>query len=189
MQSHASFEVTVRQEGFNGHFFDIQRFNGCFGLWPSGESFVHLSYAFGDQIDYTNTRLGRRTRLTPYGELSLGRHLRMTFEHTYEHLRVNSGRLYTANISILGVVYHINVRTFFRALLQYVDYNRNVDNYLVDVDPRFQQFLTQFLFSYKINPFTVLFIGYSDNYLGNNEYNLKQQNRALFAKFSYALTM
>jgi hypothetical protein len=189
MQSHASFQVTVRQEGYNERFFDLQRFNGCVGLWPTSESFVHVSYAFGDQIDYTNTRLGNRIRLTPYGELSLGRHLRLNFEHTFERLTVNSNRLYSANISILGAVYHINVRTFFRTLLQYVDYNRNVDNYLVDVDPRFQQFLTQFLFSYKINPFTVLFIGYSDNYLGTKEYDLTQQNRTLFAKISYALTM
>ena len=43
--------------------------------------------------------------------------------------------------------------------------------------------------SYKINPQTVLFLGYTDNYRGYDRHNLPQVNRTLFLKIGYALVM
>ena len=50
---------------------------------------------------------------------------------------------------------------------------------------------TQFLFSYKVNPQTVVFLGYSDNRnaftdLQFNEVPLTQSDRTLFLKLGYA---
>ena len=45
------------------------------------------------------------------------------------------------------------------------------------------------LFSYKINPQTVVFVGYNDNYFGAREYNLTQNDRTLFVKLGYALAL
>ncbi len=54
------------------------------------------------------------------------------------------------------------------------------------VDARSRTWFNQFLFSYKINPQTVFFLGYSDNYLGDEQIELTQQNRTIFLKVGYA---
>ena len=42
---------------------------------------------------------------------------------------------------------------------------------------------------YKINPQTVLFLGYTDNYEGYENTGLPQVDRKLFLKIGYALVM
>jgi len=101
-------------------------------------------------------------------------------------MSVQDARLYTANISGLTAVYQLNVRTFFRTIIQHVHYDYNVGNYTFEIDPEFERLLTQLLFSYKINPRIVLFIGYSDNYYGGQDFGLIQFDRTFFVKLGYA---
>ena len=70
--------------------------------------------------------------------------------------------------------------------MQYEDYRRNADLYDDEVDSKSQEFGSQLLFSYKVNPQTVLFLGYSDLHLGDDEFSLTQADRTLFAKIGYA---
>lgn len=73
--------------------------------------------------------------------------------------------------------------------LQYVDYHHSPELYTVPVDERFQHLFTQLLFSYKINPQTVLFVGYSDNHFGDHQTHLTQTDRTVFVKLGYAWVM
>jgi hypothetical protein len=104
-------------------------------------------------------------------------------------MTVQDAHLYTANISQLQAIYQFNVRTFFRMIVQYVDYDYNPDNYTFDIDSKVRHLFTQLLFSYKINPRTVLFLGYSDNYSGTQDYGIKQSDRTLFTKLGYAFVL
>ena len=83
-------------------------------------------------------------------------------------------------------VYQFNVRTFFRATIQYVNYDYNPSNYTFEIDSKYKRFFTQLLFSYKINLRTVLFLGYSDNYTGGQDLGLTQSDRTFFMKLGYA---
>jgi hypothetical protein len=188
MQSHAHVQGNTLEESFGGRIFDLTNFSSCFGFWPTGNIWLHTHFLWGDRIDYTNTRLGNRFRCDPEVDLNLGRHLHLGLYHLYERMTVDSGHLYTANISQLSAVYHLNVRTFFRSIIQYVNYDYNVENYTTDIDPEYRYLFTQLLFSYKINPFTVFFLGYSDNHQGNQSYDLTQQDRTFFVKIGYAWT-
>ena len=58
--------------------------------------------------------------------------------------------------------------------------------YIDDVEPEERSLFSQFLFSYKINPQTVLFLGYSDNYYGDRAIGVTQTDRTFFAKVGYA---
>ena len=78
---------------------------------------------------------------------------------------------------------------FFRAILQYIDYNYNVDLYTFPRNPEYKRLATQLLFSYKLNPRTVFFLGYTDNYYGNQEFSLTQNDRTFFVKVSYAWSL
>jgi len=156
------------------------------GFWPASNLELDISTIFGDQIDYANIRSGKRVRINPSLTYNLGKHLRLSFDHNYERMTVLDTRLYTANISQLTAVYQFTVRMFFRSVLQYVNYDYNPGNYTFDIDSEFKRFFAQLLFSYKINPRTVLFVGYSDNYVGNQNLRLTQSNRTLFLKLGYA---
>ena len=149
---------------------------------------LHLYWQYRDQIDYANSQLGKRLQLNPSTELSLGLHLKMELSHTWEVLDVDDGRLYTANSSYLKLTYQFTERMFLRAILQNVDYNRNKALYVDDVNPESQNIFSQVLFSYKINPHTVFFLGYSDNYYGDQDMDLIQTDRTLFTKLGYAFT-
>jgi hypothetical protein len=70
-----------------------------------------------------------------------------------------------------------------------VDYRYNTENYIDEIDPVYKRFFTQVLFSYKLNPQTVLFLGYSDNYKGYQNTGMPQVNRTIFLKVGYALVL
>jgi len=58
-----------------------------------------------------------------------------------------------------------------------------------EVDAFTERLFTQFLFSYKLNPQTVLFVGYADNREGDEFVDLTESNRTLFFKFGYAFVL
>jgi hypothetical protein len=182
------FDVTgfYGKQGFAGVEFDNRFLSFDAGFYPTGSLFVMIDGVVGDRIDYANTRLGKRVYLNPYVEYMLGRHLTLGLDYTFERLTVDGGRLYTANIGQLRAVYSLNRRTLLRTILQYVDYDRNPDMYTFEVDSESRSLFSQVLFSYKINPRTVLFLGYSDNHYGDQDIGLTQSDRTFFAKIGYA---
>ena len=186
MQSFLQLRGTRILEAYNNREFDQTYFVAQGGLWPTGYLQAGTLLITGDRIDYANTRAGSRTRINPWLSCNLGKHLRLSANHNFERMSVADGHLYTANISQASVIYQFNVRTFFRTIFQFRDYQYSPDNYTFDIDPEFRRFFTQMLFSYKINARTVLFLGYSDNYYGSHEFGLTQADRTFFVKIGYA---
>jgi hypothetical protein len=109
-------------------------------------------------------------------------------EDTFEQLNVGGDQLFTANLIQTRLVYQFNVKTFARVIFQYVDVvrNRNLYDDPDDVEARSRDLFTQFLFSYKINPQTVLFLGYSDNYDDEDRSSVIRTDRTFFFKIGYA---
>jgi len=79
--------------------------------------------------------------------------------------------------------------------VQYTDITRDKNLYRAnhdledsnDVTDLSRYFSTQLLYSYKVNPQTLLYLGYSDGGFQSAESNrLERDQRSLFAKFSYA---
>jgi hypothetical protein len=175
-----------RVEAYGGREFDLTQ--GTLDAWilPSSKYALEFSAMFGDRIDYANVRPGGRLRLNPIITFTPDSRLSVGLDHTYERMTVDGGRLYTANVSQLTLKYQLSVRAFFRAIFQYVDYDFNADLYANPVDPKFRQLFTQLLFSYKLNPRTVFFLGYTDNYYGARDNNLTQESKTLFMKIGYA---
>lgn len=159
-----------------------------FRVRPSGEHYLEFHLYNGDHIDFAHTRAARKLSFEPTVELRPGRHLTFDIGHKYERLDVEGGRLYTANLTQLKTVYQFDRRTFLRVILQYLDLTRDVNLYdeEEDVDPEEQHLFSQILLSYTINPQTVFFLGYSDNYEGYQDLLLIQTDRTFFVKLGYA---
>jgi hypothetical protein len=98
-------------------------------------------------------------------------------------------RVFRADLAQLRVVQQFSVRSFVRAILQYQTIGSNPAAYAASVEPRTRTLFSQLLDSYKLNPQTVLFLGYSDNRLGQQGIALTQTDRTFFLKIGYAWLM
>lgn len=167
------------KEFFEGTTYDQDRQIFSFGISPNRRMRLALYSRFGNEIDYATGRLGTTVVLDPAVQFRLGSGLNLQFEYVRQNLDVDGERAFTVDLAQSRVVYQFNVRTFVRAILQYQNFNR---------DGEYQkEFFGQFLFSYKINPQTVLFAGYTDGRAGVNEVDVLQTDRSFFLKLGYAL--
>jgi hypothetical protein len=209
MQSHLWSTVGTRQFGFRDDLFQQNFFNVWYEISPVGDFWMGVSSGVGKQVDFAfedpndsgAARQGDLFRLEPRIRYNLGRRLRADLSHQFRELTVDEGRVFTANLTQLNLAFQLNVRTFFRAILQYQDVNRDTDLYPECVtDPvdcglekNTRSLFTQLLFSYKVNPQTAVFVGYTENQqggsdvlLGEDEIGLTPVNRTLFFKVGYA---
>jgi hypothetical protein len=155
-------------------------------IWPSGDLQLRLSGRLGDQIDYDNNRQGDEIVIEPGLLWRPGTHWEINVDHQFNRLDVADGRLFTANLSRARLAYHFNVRTFLRAIVHYTDIDRDPNLYRDEVEARSRELFTQFLFSYKVNPRTVIFVGYSDTTESNDTLADVVMNRSVFIKLGYA---
>lgn len=167
---------------------DLVRADAYFELQPGAIGKFTLYVEAGETIDFTNNQPADMLLLNPGAELKLGRHVNAQLSYIAQRLDVDGGRLSDVGLSELRLVYNINTRAFVRAIVQHLDLTRDRDLFQVPVEPEVETLFTQFLFSYKVNPQTVLFVGYSDNHLGLTQIDLARTDRTFFAKIGYAWT-
>ncbi|HEX7185516.1 MAG TPA: DUF5916 domain-containing protein [Thermoanaerobaculia bacterium] len=184
-----------RDRFWNGVTFEERFTNLEIEARPSGALNFSLNATVADTIDFAHTRAGDLLRINPGIGYNFGRHLRMTLDHDLQKVDVDDEELLELNVTQLRAVYQLNIRTFVRAVLQYMDIAYNTDLYTAsDVPSEDEHLFSELLFSYKLNPQTVLFLGYSDNQLGGEIQDgqligLTRADRTLFFKVGYALVM
>jgi hypothetical protein len=173
-------------ERFRGTLDSVDRVFGAFQMKPSGDLGFLVEVEAGDAIDFNNDRQGEVFQVHPQFELRVGRNFNIRLDHVRQTLDVDAGELFTADLSQMIAVYQFNVRAFVRAIVQYQQVDRNGDLYGFPVDEETEDLFTQLLFSYELNPQTVLFVGYTDNRFGFDQVDLTQVDRTFFVKLGYA---
>ncbi len=186
LQSHAFVRPSRVREAFADQIFDLEEIFLHICLKPDRHSHAWINIIDGDRIDYTNVQAGERLNIDAGFWYRFGSHFRIEPHFTFENMDVDEARLYEARIGQLEASWQFNARAFVRAIVQHVEYDFNTALYSDDRDPEFEHLFTQLLFSYKVNPQTVFFLGYSDNSQGNQDYPLTQSDRTIFAKVGYA---
>lgn len=179
----------LKVEG-NANLFAEQSISFFFDIRPSSTISLAMFSRYGDRIDFENNRLGKQLNLNPRLNLNLGKHLQLNIRHTYRDFEVNDDKLFTANLTDMRLTYQLDQRQFVRLIVVYSDIDRNLDNYLVDIDDldnRSRSLGTQILYSYKVNPLTKFFFGYSDSSFQDDDIDPRRASeQSLFMKFSYA---
>jgi hypothetical protein len=172
---------------YEGQQYEFFRPNVYFGIKPSGRTAFSVFGRFGDGVDYANNRKATNViQLGPAVEYRPVKRVSLQLSYNLDQLDVDGQRLYRANLTQLKLIYHLNVRTFVRAILQYTDIARDTDLYTYVTPERTRRLFSQYLFSYKLNPQTVLFVGYSDNSSNVNRVDLTRTDRTFFVKLGYA---
>jgi len=178
-----------RTRVFDGRSFEQEVLNAYIEMSPNGSLFFSLFAGGGDAIDFAETRPAEVLFVEPSVRYNFGRRIKASLSHNLQQLDIDEGRLFEANLTQLRLVYQFNQRTFVRSISQYRTVDRNQALFTDDVEQRTESLLTHLLFSYKVNPQTVFFLGYSDTRRGDDITGLTQSDRAIFTKFGYAWVM
>jgi hypothetical protein len=185
-QTIIEFNLAPNREYFDGVTYDNFRYSLYGETRPTGDLTLMMFANAGETIDFSNSRAAEFVLLEPAVEFSVGRHAAGRITHTFQTLDVAGGELFEANLTQARLMYFLNLRTFVRAIVQYQDVERNTALYLSEVEPETEDLFTQFLFSYKVNPQTVILAGYSDNHTGLRNVDLTRTDRTFFLKLGYA---
>lgn len=151
---------------------------------------VVMQYGDGERIDYANGRLGKNRVYEPRISWNATRNLLLRLNGVRSEMKTVDGvPVFDATLADIRATWQFNVRSFLRFTMQYQDIDRNVDVY---VDPEFAQekdIGRQLLYSYKLNPQTVFFVGYTDRYIDDDSLDdLTAEDRTIFMKIGYAWT-
>src|SRR5574338_703999 len=186
-QTQAQFNMPGDVVVFEGVRYEYYRPNFIFGIKPNGNTNIELSGRFGGGVDFANGRAATSVvQVGPLVEYRPMERISLSLQHDFEQLEVDGGRLFTANLTQGKAIFHLNIHTFVRAILQYTDISRHPELYTFPIEPRTRRLFSQYLFSYKFNPQTVLFLGYSDNAAGAKGIDLHRTDRTFFVKLGYA---
>jgi len=186
LQSHIGLRLAQKRETYRGQVFDQTTFQFHTCGRPTGATNYSFNVSSGDRIDYAHASLGRRLRVNGQIQQRVGRHLQMALAPTWERLRVDEGQLYEALMADVRLTWQFTSRLFARGTVQFTDYSYDPRRYADGRDRSFAGTFTQMLLSYKVNPRTVFFLGYTDTREGADPDVLVQQGPTLFAKIGYA---
>jgi hypothetical protein len=191
MQSYAELGGGTREEYWNGVVYDLQGAFMFAQFRPRSGLSINMQLQHGEQIDFANSRLADARGYRPQIDWNATRHLLVRLRYSSDQLSTKEGaKIFDAKLTDLRLTWQFNVRSFVRLTLQDQNIERNVSQYrAVATDAMTDSLATQLLYSYKLNPQTVLFAGYSDNQIDDNlTGNLEMTGRTLFFKLSYAWT-
>ncbi|NVK24404.1 MAG: carbohydrate binding family 9 domain-containing protein [Gammaproteobacteria bacterium] len=176
----------------NTYVFDEQLYRTWNEFKPMPNLWLGNFIQVGEVIDYDNKQLAKNLVIEPNISWNINTHLstRLTYKYNkLDDLKGNS--LLTAKLTDFRLTYQFSIRSFLRLSMVYFDIERSLENYNQDIrddyDARYRNLSTQLLFSYKVNPQTLFFIGYSDGAKQDDDLNsLTKNNRSAFMKLSYA---
>ncbi len=188
-QIHSFIKLFKKHQAYGGEVFDRDEIFLHHCQHVGGDTFFRIHVRTGEAVDFTNVRQGRRTRIQPYIQQKIGRHIHLGLDHNYERMTVGGEELYEANVTAFDFSYQFNARMLLRTIIQRVAYDYNVALYDEGWDREYRSVYKQVLFSYKVNPQTVFFLGYTDSAYGDHEIPLTTSNRRIFAKLGYAWTL
>jgi hypothetical protein len=189
LQSFAQIGFVDQQESWGGQRYDLRRVWSYGQFRPSGALNLNLSFNVGDQIDFANSRLGEQLRLAPSVTWNIGRHLLSRLQYTAVRFEDQAGApIFDADLVDLRLTWQFSVRSLLRLTLQQQLIERNLALFTsTNVDARSKTRGTELLYSYRLNPQTVVYAGYSDSYAQDDEFtSLTEMDRTFFLKLSYA---
>ena len=194
---HLETNLNMSGQSYLGFFYDMEmlyhedlnHYYANYGFWAGGRLkrlAWHTDVAVGENMDYTNNRLGDWEQVNAELTWFANSHIQLEVHAEREQLQEMEQTLFTANILQGRFVYNFSTRMYIRTILQYTTLERNPALY-EDLDNRVSRSLfPQVLFSYKINPRTLLYLGYSGSRAATELNPMQSFERTLFFKIAYA---
>jgi hypothetical protein len=193
------------QAQFHTFELDDYFYESFFGVGAGYRPNAHLKFSlrakFGDSVDVYNIQLGTSHEIKSEIEWRPNRNMKVSLGHVRNWLDVDEGELFKAKLTELRLSYQFDRRHRLRTSVQYLDLVRdptlyseqyrvvtNPQDYLLALpDARYKDLAMQLVYSYKVNPQTLVYLGYSSfGYQSDATEQIETTNQSFFAKFSYA---
>jgi len=153
---------------------------------PNKKWIFQLASIIGDEVDLANSRLADSMKLAFWAQYKPSDHLTMSTDIAFTELEYKGARILRALINDFRITYQFNLKHRLELTLQYQAVDRNPAMYNDPVPKTGDNLATRLVYSYKINPRTVIYAGYSDNAIADDQINsLTRTERTAFLKFSY----
>lgn len=194
MQFDAAAAFTTKDKFYDGEMFQLDIYRVRVEFNPLSNLRIFAFMRYGDSIDYSNTQLGTGGSIGTNIDWLVGKHFSVNINRRNTFLDLPMGKLFDAVLYDVRVAYQFDQRSRLSLTVQSTNITRDTslydDNYDTDPDNDvtaiYNNLSTQLLYSYKMNPKTLFFLGYSDGgYENENIGSLQKTNRNIFAKFSY----
>jgi hypothetical protein len=180
----------TRDVFFDGSQCKENKINMYTQIQPRGGLFLGVWAQMGDQVDFDNTRLGDEIRVAPRIEWNINEHLLARVRSSFVRLDSKEGpNIFDAQVHDMRLTWQFSNRSFVRMSVQHQEVERNQAMYFDEIDENSQDIGRQLLYSYKLNPQTVFFLGYSDRHIDDDDLDsLTSTDRTFFRKIGYAWT-
>ena len=184
-----SFEAVSELE--EGVIFNMQKVGIYMNMTPRSGLSLEFWGQVADQIDYDNTRLGDQVMIQRSVKWNVNRNFLIDVRGIFASLDTKEGeKIFDASVIDARLTWQFSVRSFLRMTVQQSKTTRNQDVYIDAVDALSKDIGRQLLYSYKINPQTVFFLGYADQYVDEDRLDsLTASDRSLFMKIGYAWSL
>lgn len=178
------------RQTYRGREYDDRTWRLSCDVRPIRDVELGLDIDGGDAVDFAGERGGDRLRISPSATFYGGRRLNLAVSWVHETFDLDGpapagGRLYTADLAELRAVYQVTRRAFARLILQCGD-TRYDEDLAPGTDAVSRRLLTQLLVSYRVNPWTAVYLGTSDTARGDGRIDLTREHRTVFVKVGYA---
>lgn len=186
MQSSLSLHGLTRVRFWQGTLFDEHYVDINANFRPTGSLQLGISANSGRMIDLDAARLGRRTLLEVFANANLGRGLALDFDIYRQRMRRDGGTAFTASVLNAGGSWQFDPRQRLRFTLQGSAVNRDQARYARPVNQRARSWAGQLVYSYKLDPHTVVYAGGAYGaFLDDAHPTLFGDTRSVFVKLSY----
>jgi Carbohydrate family 9 binding domain-like len=178
-----SLDIDGNTDRFNEKLFSIYA-----QIRPTNKIFSSIDAKFGDKIDYENNRLGNYYEIKGNFTWNITHNIELDVYHTISELEADGSRVYLANLTDFRFTYQFDVHSYIKLTMVYSDIDQNPNNNPNSFFTEREKILdTQLIYTYKLNPQTAFYLGYSDSsYQDDYLNNLEREKRTFFAKVSYA---
>ncbi len=154
---------------------------------PRSGVYYEMESEIGDKLDFRNNRIGQGVHWMQELRWNADIHTQLSVRHTYRTLDADDAEVFTVNLTDLRLSYQFSVQSFVRLALIYSNVHQNPLNNQGSITAHSRDLGTQLLYSYKLNPQTLFFAGYSDHALADDDIEgMTRDDRSVFFKFSYA---
>lgn len=194
-QSDTGGNLGVRDTEWNGTVYQENFYSIHTSFEPIAGLNLGASFSGGDGVDFANNRLGESISISPSIDWQIDQNWLTSIDYSKLVFDLPEGELFNASVTNFRLTYQFNARSFLRFTLQsrrvqqvpqlYDGYDPiNTEN---NVNALFKSFSSQVLYSYKVNPQTLFFAGYSDQGFQDDLLTrVRKTDKTLFMKFSYA---
>lgn len=166
---------------FDEHYVDV---NGNFR--PTGNLQLGGYVQVGDMIDLDAAKTGRRTQVEFWGNANIGRGIAADWDIIRQRMRRDGGTAFEATVVNTGGSWQFDPRQRLRLTLQGSDVKRDVSLYADPIQAHSRDWAAQAVYSYKVNPRTVVYAGASYGaFMDDDNPNLFGNTRSVFVKLSY----